>query len=132
MTRFARVRNLSACRAPVGGAEANLGQRLCGACGTSVDAVAERRLAEARWVTDPAGRVSGIEDAGTELRVVGSPYHLALALLDLADAQLLAGKDPSDVIAEAATIGETLRSPQVVERAESLRPRLPGDARTAP
>ena len=93
---------------------------------------AERRLAEARWVTDPAGRVAGIEDAVTDLRAVGSPYHLALALLDLADAQLLAGKDPSDVIAEAATIGETLGSPQVVGRAESLRPRLPGDARTAP
>jgi len=49
-----------------------------------------------------------------------------------ADVPGVAGKDPSDVIAEAATIGETLRSPQVVERAESLRPRLPGDARTAP
>ena len=68
----------------------------------------------------------------TDLRVAGSPYHVALALLDLAEAQHDAGKDHSDVIAEAATIGETLRSPQVVERAESLRPRLPGDARTAP
>ena len=43
-----------------------------------------------------------------------------------------AGKDPADVVAEAATIGTALGSPQVVERAESLRPRPPGDARTAP
>ena len=93
---------------------------------------AERRLAIARLVPDPEERVAAIEDAVTDLRAVGSPYHLALALLDLAEAQLLAGKDPSDVIAEAATIGATLGSPQVVERAESLRPRLPGDARTAP
>lgn len=76
--------------------------------------------------------MSGIEDAVTDLRVAGSPYHLALALLDLAEAQHDAGKDPADVIAEAATIGTTLGSPQVVERAKSLRPRLPGDARTAP
>ena len=93
---------------------------------------AERRLAIARLVPDPEERVAAIEDAVTDLRAVGSPYHLALALLDLADAQLLAGKDPSDVIAEAATIGSTLGSPQVVERAEALRPRPPGDARTAP
>jgi hypothetical protein len=83
-------------------------------------------------VADPVERVAGIEGAVTDLRAVGSPYHVALALLDLAGAQLLAGKDPSDVIAEAATIGTTLGSPQVVERAESLRPRLPGAARTAP
>ena len=76
--------------------------------------------------------MAAIEDAVTDLRAVGSPYHLALALLDLAEAQQDAGKDPSDVIAEAATIGSTLGSPQVVERAEALRPRLPGDARTAP
>ena len=93
---------------------------------------AECRLAEARLVADPVERVAGIEGAVTDLRAVGSPYHVALALLDLAEAQHDAGKDPSDVIAEAATIGATLGSPQVVERAESLRPRRPGDARTAP
>ena len=93
---------------------------------------AERRLAMARVLLDPEERVAAIEDAVTDLRAVGSPYHLALALLDLAEAQQDAGKDPSDVIAEAATIGATLGSPQVVERAEALRPRPPGDARTAP
>jgi class 3 adenylate cyclase/tetratricopeptide (TPR) repeat protein len=93
---------------------------------------AECRLAEARLVADPVERVTGIEGAVTDLRTVGSPYHVALALLDLAEAQRDAGKDPSDVIAEAATIGATLGSPQVVERAEALRPRPPGDARTAP
>ncbi len=56
----------------------------------------------------------------TDLRAVGSPYHLSLALLDLADAQRLAGKDPADVIAEAATIGTTLGSPTVVNRAAAL------------
>jgi hypothetical protein len=93
---------------------------------------AERRLAMARVLLDPEEQVAAIEDAVTDLRAVGSPYHLALALLDLAEAQQDAGKDPSDVIAEAATIGATLGSPQVVERAEALRPRPPGDARTAP
>ena len=84
------------------------------------------------WWRTPWSGWRRIEDAVTDLRAVGSPYHVALALLDLAEAQPLAGKDPSDVIAEAATIGATLGSPQVVERAESLRPRRPGDARTAP
>ena len=93
---------------------------------------AECRLAMARMVADPEEQVAAIEDAVTDLRAVGSPYHVALALLDLAEAQQEAGKDPSDVIAEAATIGATLGSPQVMERAESLRPRRPGDARTAP
>src|SRR4029079_11793372 len=67
---------------------------------------AECRLAEARLVADPVERVAGIEGAVTDLRAVGSPYHVALALLDLAEAQHDAGKDPSDVIAEPATIGD--------------------------
>jgi hypothetical protein len=81
---------------------------------------AERRLAVARLLPDAAERVAAIEDAVTELRAVGSPYHLSLALLDLAEAQLLAGKDPADVVAEAATIGATLGSPKVVDRAAAL------------
>ena len=81
---------------------------------------AERRLAVARLVEDAEGRVAAVEDAVTELRAVGWPYHLALGLLDLAEAQLLAGKDPADVVAEAATIGSVLGSPQISSRAERL------------
>ena len=81
---------------------------------------AKRGLATARRVPDSTERVAAIEDAVTHLRAAGSPYHLSLALLDLADAQLLAGKDPADVVAEAATIGTTLGSPTVVDRAASL------------
>ncbi len=77
---------------------------------------AEQRLTNARLVEDPADRVAAIEDAVTELRTVGSPYHLALALLDLAEAQRVLGKDPADVVEEAASIGTTLGAPQVVER----------------
>ncbi len=81
---------------------------------------AERRLAVARLVADPAERVAGIEDAVTDLRAVGSPYHLALALLDLAQAQRAAGKDPADVVAEAVSIATVLGCPSVVERADRL------------
>jgi tetratricopeptide (TPR) repeat protein len=81
---------------------------------------AERTLAQARLVEDPVQRVSAIEDAVTELRAEGSPYHLALALLDLAEAQVAAGKDPADVVAEAATIGTTLGAPFVVLRARRV------------
>jgi class 3 adenylate cyclase/tetratricopeptide (TPR) repeat protein len=93
---------------------------------------AERRLAEARLVPDAPERVAAIEDAVTELRAVGSPYHLALALLDLAESMRAAGKDPADVVEEAASIGSTLGAPQVVGRAASLRPRPPGAGRTSP
>jgi tetratricopeptide (TPR) repeat protein len=81
---------------------------------------AERRLARARLVDDPALRVGAIEDALTDLRAEGSPYHLALALLDLAEAQVAAGKDPADVIAEATTIGAALGAPSVLDRAGLL------------
>ena len=81
---------------------------------------AERRLTEARLLADPAERVAGIEDAVTNLRAIGSPYHLALALLDLAEAQQAAGKDPADVVAEASSIGAVLGSPRVRSRAGRL------------
>jgi class 3 adenylate cyclase/tetratricopeptide (TPR) repeat protein len=81
---------------------------------------AERRLSEARLLDDPSTRVAAIEDAVTDLRAEGSPYHLALALLDLAEAQVAAGKDPADVVAEAASIGAVLRCPSVVDRADRL------------
>jgi hypothetical protein len=93
---------------------------------------AERQLALARALEEPADRVPAVEDAVSELRTVGSSYHLALGLLDLAEAQRAAGKDPADVIEEAASIGTTLGAPQVVERAASLRTRPPGAARTSP
>jgi class 3 adenylate cyclase/tetratricopeptide (TPR) repeat protein len=80
----------------------------------------ERKLAEARLLDDASARVAAIEEAVTDLRAEGSPYHLALALLDLAEAQVAAGKDPADVVAEAASIGAVLRSPAIVERADRL------------
>ena len=82
---------------------------------------AERRLVRARLVEEPPQRVAGIEDAVTDLRAEGSPYHLALALADLAEAQVAAGKDPSDVLAEATSIGTLLRSPDVLHRASELQ-----------
>ena len=89
-----------------------------------------------RWrgsLDDAADRVPAIEDAVGELRAVGSPYHLALGLLDLAESMRAAGKDPADVVEEAASIGTTLGAPQVVRtRAASLRLRPPGAARTSP
>ena len=81
---------------------------------------AERRLTEGRLVADTAQRVAAVEEAVSDLRAEGSPYHLALALLDLAEAQRAAGKNPADVVAEAASIGAALRSPAIVERAERL------------
>jgi tetratricopeptide (TPR) repeat protein len=81
---------------------------------------AERRLVLARRIEEPTARTSAIEDAVTDLRAEGSPYHLALALLDLAEAQRSAGKDPADVVAEAASIGAVLRCPQVVVLADRL------------
>jgi tetratricopeptide (TPR) repeat protein len=81
---------------------------------------AERRLAVARLVGEPTERVAAIEDAVADLRAEGSPYHLALALLDLAEAQRVAGKDPADVLAEATSIGTVLGCPAVLDRAAVL------------
>ena len=81
---------------------------------------AERKLTDGRLVVDVTRRVAAVEDAVTDLRSEASPYHLAQALLDLAEAQRAAGKDPADVIAEAASIGAVLGSPAVVVRAERL------------
>ena len=81
---------------------------------------AERKLTEGRLVVDLTQRVAAVEEAVSDLRAEASPYHLALALLDLAEAQRAAGKDPADVIAEAASIGAVLRSPAVVDRAARL------------
>ena len=55
---------------------------------------AERRLADRPAVPDAEGRVAAVEDAVTDLRAVGSPYHLSLALLDLADAQRPPARTP--------------------------------------
>jgi hypothetical protein len=93
---------------------------------------AERRLARGRALHDPGERVPAVEEVVGDLRAVASPYHLALGLLDLAEAQLAAGKDPADVVEEAAGIGTALGAPQVVERAASLRLRPPGGERTSP
>ena len=55
---------------------------------------AERRLATARRVLDAKERVAAIEDAVTELRAAGSPYHLALGLLDLAEPSCSPARTP--------------------------------------
>ena len=94
---------------------------------------AERRLAMARLVAGPRG--AGGRDRGRRDGPAGGRARRTTWRSPCSTSRrpsMLAGKDPSDVIAEAATIGATLGSPQVVERAESLRPRRPGDARTAP
>ena len=78
---------------------------------------AERRLALARLVPEPVARVDAIEVAVSDLREAGSPYHLALGLLDLGAAQVEAGKDPGDVLSEAASIGFLLGSPDIIARA---------------
>jgi tetratricopeptide (TPR) repeat protein len=84
---------------------------------------AERLLTLARPTADPVDRVAAIEEAVGELRAVGSPYHVALALLDLAAAHQDADKSAADVLAEASSIGTVLGAPHVVERAERLRTR---------
>ena len=100
--------------------------------GTSPDRGRVSELARARLVEDPADRVAAIEDAVTALRAVGSPYHLALRCSTSPRRSECSASDAADVVEEAASIGTALGAPQVVERAASLRLRLPGAARTSP
>ena len=78
---------------------------------------AELALTRARALPEAEARASALGDAVAASRAAGSPYHLALALLDLADAQRSVGQDAPELIAEAMSIGRVLRSPLVVRRA---------------
>jgi class 3 adenylate cyclase/tetratricopeptide (TPR) repeat protein len=82
---------------------------------------AERDLAVARLRAasgDPA-RLEHLRDAIGELRVVGSPYHLAWGLLDLAGALRSEGDDEAaaEAVAEASEIASRLGVQPIVDRA---------------
>ena len=81
---------------------------------------AELALTRARVLPDAQARASALGDAVAASREAGSPYHLALALLDLADAIRSVGRDAPELVADAMSIGRVLRSPLVVRRAEAF------------
>jgi len=69
---------------------------------------------------DREARAASLAEAVTASREAGSPYHLAQALLDLAEARQALGENAADLVAEAMSIGQVLRSPLVIRRAEGL------------
>jgi class 3 adenylate cyclase/tetratricopeptide (TPR) repeat protein len=84
---------------------------------------AERSLARARLRAaegDPAADVA-LADAIAELRAVGSPYHLAQALLDRADHLDARGESAAaaPLVEEAQEIAERLRARPLLERAKA-------------
>ena len=79
---------------------------------------AELELTRARALPDPTARAVALDEAVAGSREAGSPYHLAQALLDLAEARRALGDDAADLVAEALGIGHALRSPLVIGRAE--------------
>jgi hypothetical protein len=82
---------------------------------------AERDLAVARLVEDGDERLAAVSAAVEGLRRLGSPYHLALGLLD--QARAATGLRPSDEVAgltkEAADIARRLGAPHVEAMAQS-------------
>jgi class 3 adenylate cyclase/tetratricopeptide (TPR) repeat protein len=84
---------------------------------------AERSLARAkqRAATGDPDADDALVPAITELRAVGSPYHLAHGLADRADYLIVQGRvdDADEVRAEVRSIGARLRAPGLVTRAES-------------
>ena len=82
---------------------------------------AELALARARAVPDAHARTPALEEAVARSRAAGSPYHLAQAILDLAEHRRLTGEDADGLVdrlaAEALSIGEALGAPLVVARA---------------
>ena len=84
---------------------------------------AERRLARARQralAGDPDADAA-LAAAVDELRVVGSPYHLAYALVYRADHLTSLGQAAEAELLrdEASAIGERLRAPALIERANA-------------
>jgi hypothetical protein len=83
---------------------------------------AERSLARAkrRAATGDPDADAALAAAVTELRAVGSPYHLAHGLADRADYLIAQGRvdEADEVRAEVRSIGERLRAPGLLTRAE--------------
>jgi hypothetical protein len=83
----------------------------------------ERTLARAKQLaeTGAADADGAFAAAVAELRAVGSPYHLAYALLDHADHLVSLGQaDQADGLRdEVRAIGERLRAPVLLERANA-------------
>jgi class 3 adenylate cyclase/tetratricopeptide (TPR) repeat protein len=85
--------------------------------------LARARLAAARDEPDADGPLAA---AVAKLRTAGSPYHLAHALLDLADHRARTGTDDAGVLVdEAELIAARLAAGPLAERAHALRLRLP-------
>ena len=84
---------------------------------------AERSLARAkqRAVDGEPDADDALAAAVTQLRTVGSPYHLAHGLADRADHLITLGQlDEAELVrAEVRSIGERLRAPALLARAES-------------
>ena len=67
---------------------------------------------------DPVNTAARAQSAAVGAsREAGSPYHLAQALLDLAESRRDIGDEAGDLVAEALAIGQVLRSPLVIRRA---------------
>ncbi len=86
---------------------------------------AERSLARAKQLAGAgaADADAALAAAVAELRAVGSPYHLAYALLDRADHLTSSGRaDEAEPLRdEVRSIGERLRAPALIERASATR-----------
>jgi hypothetical protein len=79
---------------------------------------AELALARARLLPEGPARTSALDAAVTVSRAAGSPYHLAQALLDLADSRRSGGGDAAGLVAEARSIGRALQAPLLTRRAD--------------
>jgi hypothetical protein len=75
---------------------------------------------------DPAAAVA-FEDAVHAFRELGSPYHLALGLLDQAEHSVAIGELPAAQVGatEAGTIAQRLGAAPLIERADRIPALLP-------
>jgi tetratricopeptide (TPR) repeat protein len=84
---------------------------------------AERALARARLSARPGAPDADVqfEDAIAQLRAVGSPYHLAHALLDLVEHRRAVdgATDVAPLVDEAVGIAERLRAQPLLDRVEA-------------
>jgi tetratricopeptide (TPR) repeat protein len=84
---------------------------------------AERALAQARLAAAQGGAdvTAGFDDAIAQLRSVGSPYHLAHALIDLGEFQGANGSELDVLLDEAVSIAGRLGAQPLLDRAAATR-----------
>ena len=74
-----------------------------------------RALADGRGPTE--GTTSSIEEALELFRAASNPYELAHALIDVAEAWILEGRDSGPLVREAESIAKRLRCAPLETRA---------------